>query len=796
MSGTLPDWLERLLGVETSPGEGTAWGLDYRWPLPSWLTLVLAAAVVVFVVLIYLRESRTASARYRLALAGVRLALVALLAGMISQASLSLRRTGLPYVGVVLDDSQSMGIVDRYEGRRRDAIDRRVEQALGSTASLSRWDLARTLLEERDGAMLEKLAGDYKLRLYLLTGMQTVEGEQSRAILDALVSAEPLGEATRLGAGVMAVLDDLRGAAPAAVVVFTDGINTEGPPLAEAAAAARRRGVPLLFVGLGSDQPVRDLQLADLLADEVVFLGDVANFEAKLTGTGFQGKQVAVRLRRADRPEPLAEIEATVGPDGHSQPVRVPYRPTEPGRFEYVLEVEPQEDELQTENNVTRPRAVEVRKDRIRVLLVQAYPNYEFRFLRTMLGRDETIELHTVLQEADLGYAEQDAAALRVFPVSRDELFSYDVIVLGDVNPALLSPAVIQNLADFVDQPGKGGALALLAGPRYMPHAWRETPLARLMPFDPGPVRLPGVEGTIEEGFTVAATELGLASPGMQLGDTPAETRRIWTELAPLYWFAEAGEVKPGARVLAEHPTRLGPDGRPLPIIAMQYVGAGKVLWHATDETWRWRFRGGEPYFARYWVQTLRYLARSKLAEGAGAAVLSTDQPDYRRGEPVRLRLRFADERAAPAADDGVTVVLEPQGMQMRRVTLVRSGTARGVFEAVLGNLPVGSYRAWVAVPAIESGAPATDFTIKPPAGEFERVRMDAAAMQQAARQTGGAFYTFENAHRLLGDLPPGRQVPIETLPPRPLWNRWPVLAVFLALLVGEWVLRKTGGMV
>ena len=81
----------------------------------------------------------------------------------------------------------------------------------------------------------------------------------------------------------------------------------------------------------------------------------------------------------------------------------------------------------------------------------------------------------------------------------------------------------------------------------------------------------------------------------MQLGDTPEETRTLWQNLPPLYWMVELGELKPGARVLAEHPAHdRRRDGRRLPLIVMQYVGAGKVLFHATDETWRWRRRVGD----------------------------------------------------------------------------------------------------------------------------------------------------------------------------------------------------------
>jgi hypothetical protein len=52
------------------------------------------------------------------------------------------------------------------------------------------------------------------------------------------------------------------------------------------------------------------------------------------------------------------------------------------------------------------------------------------------------------------------------------------------------------------------------------------------------------------------------------------------------------------------------------------------------------------------------------------------------------------------------------------------------------------------------------------------------------------------DADRLLNELPAGRQVPVEALPPKPLWNTWPLLLGFLGLLITEWVLRKMGGMV
>jgi hypothetical protein len=194
-------------------------------------------------------------------------------------------------------------------------------------------------------------------------------------------------------------------------------------------------------------------------------------------------------------------------------------------------------------------------------------------------------------------------------------------------------------------------------------------------------------------------------------------------------------------------------------------------------------------------VQTIRHLSRSKLLGKDRSAELTADREQYSRGEPVRLRVRFFDERLAPAADDGVVVMLERAGDQNRRVTLRRNATNRGVFEGTLSKPADGSYHAWLASPTLEGKSPSDDFLIVAPAGEFERTQMDAAEMQRAASQSHGRYYDLESSGSLLDDLPPGRQVPVESLEPIALWNKWPLVLCFVGLLTAEWVLRKRKGL-
>lgn len=476
------------------------------------------------------------------------------------------------------------------------------------------------------------------------------------------------------------------------------------------------------------------------------------------------------------------------------------HRPAQEGTFDYVVEVDQRAGEARPDNNSVT-RAVAVRDETIRVLMVQAYPSYEFRFLKNVLGRETSdadrqrpnrIELTTVLQEADLEYAETDATARQDFPGQRDELLAFDVILFGDVNPALLGPSAMQNINEFVTKHGR--AVVLLSGPRFTPQAYRGTPLAELIPIGLSRAEVPDPNQPITQPFVVQPTRLGRDSPHLQLADSTEDNLAQWQNLPGLYWLLRAPRIKPGVRVLAEHPELTNDQGQKLPVICLQYVGAGKVIFHATDETWRWRMGQGDRRFGRYWKQTVRFLARAKLGDNR-AAELVTDRQRYRRGEAVQLRLRFFDDRQAPDGDEGVTVMVQHDAGSRRRVLLQRDSIYRGRFEGTLPDLASGRYSAWVVTPTLENGTPRYQFEVATPSSELTRQQADIVDLQRAADASGGRFYTFASSDRLITDLPAGGPVRVEPLAPEPVWNSWPIAALFVALLLAEWLLRKQAGL-
>lgn len=785
-----------VLGSEPGAGEGLEVTFVHTWPWAPWVTLLLLLIAGAYVVLMYTRESGQPPRRTRLALAAIRLTLVALVITMMYGWMRERHRTDLPDLVLVLDDSQSMSFADRYDD---DRLMQELQEQLGSVelTEMSRINLSKSLLLPGGGNWLKQLHNKYNLKLYLLGAAARPQAVSAGSIEKRVRAAEPTQPASRLGDGLQNILEAQRGRPTAAITLITDGATTEGKSISEVAHYARQRQIPLFMLGMGDERPPRDVQVSDLLVDEVAFLGDVVNFDFKLTGTGFTSEAVTVRLKRRGKSQPLAEQEIQLKGNNDAQNARLTVRPRKEGDIEYIVDVEPLRNETNLDNN-RASRIVSVRNETIRVLYVQEYPSLEFRFLKTVLerglkigGKGKAIELTTVLQEADPGYTEMDKTAMRVFPVSRKELFAYDVIVFGDVNPAYMSRPVLENLAAFVRE--RGGGMVFISGPRYLPLAYHDTPLADLFPIEVSTARLPDQARLTQDSYSVDLTRLGKISPQMQLADTPDETLAIWRQLPPIRWVLDTPDVRSAAHVLVE--TDVSLPEVPKPVVTTQLVGAGRVVFHGTDESYLWsRVEGSNTYYERYWLQMIRYLSRSKLLGANRSVEIIPDQNQYYRGETVPLQVRFFDERMAPAADDGVVLLLEKEQGRRQRVTLHRDPTRRGIFEGSVSNLAVGDYRAWMVSPNLEGKPPSWTFAVVPPPGEQARFMMDADDLKKAARISEGEFYTIKTADRLLDDLPRGRQVRIESLPPTPVWNSPILTAVFVLLLTTEWLWRKRIG--
>ena len=115
----MKDWIyQKLAEVLNVPpaqaGEAISPRIRFEQPWPQWLQLAVVLGGSALIIWLYRREGK-ASAFYKYLLAGIRICLLLLLVFMISEAVLSVERTGLPYLTIMIDDSASVRIADQYE---------------------------------------------------------------------------------------------------------------------------------------------------------------------------------------------------------------------------------------------------------------------------------------------------------------------------------------------------------------------------------------------------------------------------------------------------------------------------------------------------------------------------------------------------------------------------------------------------------------------------------------------------------------------------------------------------------
>ncbi len=796
-------------------GERTDWRLELQPPAifesaPALAFLIMAGLAVCYLTFIYRRDAVRVSRGMRATLIGLRLSSLALVFLCLFQATISAGRVGLPVIALMIDDSASMGVEDRYADEDTRALAAELA-AESPTKRPTRLALTQSILTRDDGRFLKQILKHHVVRLYHFADtaapLSTRDLTAADDVSETLAKIRALkaeGMKTRPGPALRRVLDDFRGSPPAAVVMFSDGVSTNGDAdrLSKAAEAAAATFVPIDPVGIGSDQPARDVQLYDVASDELAFVSDPYDITGKIKAEGFAGRTLVVRLIDRESSAVLAETSVPVTGGRDPVPFALSFIPTAAGERELLIETPAQPEETNAENN-KETRHVRVRAEKIRVLLADRTPRWEFRYLKSLLERDPTISLQTLLQEAGAEYASEDQTALAHFPLNKDDLFRYDVLILGDLDPSLLGGPTLTSIRSFVRE--SGGGVLFIAGPEFNPLAYRGTPLGDLVPLELGEARPLPDESLSVRGFRPELTIDGLRGTSIfRLAPNDRETATIWNELPELYWVFGTAPMKPGARAFVTRGKSSADEGTPrsLPgvdrnpsaqngVIVMQPVGAGKVLFHATDEFWRWRLRVGDRFYGPLWTREIRSLSRSRALGRDRTAELTADRVNYSQGESPSLRVRFFDERFVPQGTTGVTVEIERRNGERRSLALSRAPGQSTVFEGQASGLGVGAYHAWVSSPSFREAPPATDFRIESSSDELVKTDLDRRDLQETAERSRGVFSTLDDALDLPSRIPPGHPVPLSSRSSVPLWNRWEMLVLFAGLIVAEWILRK-----
>ena len=227
-------------------------------------------------------------------------------------------------------------------------------------------------------------------------------------------------------------IQNLRG-----IVLASDGDWNEGPPPVQAAARLRIKGVPVFVVPVGSPTRLPDIELLSASTPRPsAWPASRCASRSRSKARCRESMSPTVILRTSDGDELSKEVR--IAPMSRTSDWIV-WKPRATGDFTLTLEVPKHGDESLTDNNrMTAP--ISIREEKLRVLVVESYPRWEYRYLRNALSRDPGVDVSCLLFHPGLskvGGGNKDY--IKQFPAGLDELSRYDVVFLGDVGLAMAS---------------------------------------------------------------------------------------------------------------------------------------------------------------------------------------------------------------------------------------------------------------------------------------------------------------------------------------------------------------------
>ncbi|HUT34588.1 MAG TPA: hypothetical protein VNE39_13960 [Planctomycetota bacterium] len=625
----------------------------------------------------------------------------------------------------------------------------------------------------------------------------------------------------------------------AGILLLTDGQHNAATGVEPLARSIGLRQVPICSIVFGGGaKPTIDAAVVGLEAPETVYTKDKLYLNADLKLDGLAGKTVRVTLY--DRDTPVDSEEVRVETHKLRTRIQLADEPKEAGLHAYRVRVEDVEGEVLASNN-ERPLSVSVTDDQTRLLVIEGRPRWEFRYLKNLFAsRDRTVKLQYVVLHPDeipgqpprrrvhaSAARPKDEPEATALPENEAEWMKFDVIVLGDVEPDILREPEQKILRKFVED--RAGVLIVIAGPRFMPHAYANAPLADLLPVAFQAAETPDdYVASPDERFHIELTPEGRQHVITRLKVEPAENLETWASLPDLHWRHPITTTKETALILAYALPPQAPDYMKFEPVAQppsvapakgpsdevirqrqQYIrehallvthnaALGRVLFVATDHTWRLRYRVGDTHHHRFWGQVLRWATAEKLPAGTNLVKLGTDRPRYSPDQSVRVRAKITQADFTPVESDDVAAVvyLADKPVLRRKMDYVKNSL--GLYSADLGKLDGGTYRVELEAPAAKSilaseGADkvATEFFVEPAVPQ-EQVELAAnrGLLERIATLTNGQVADPAHAAEALAAL----GSPTLVLPDRrqwSLWNSWPLLVLIVALGGTEWFLRK-----
>lgn len=731
-------------------------------PLQITACAVVLSSLAIFAYARTFTEHRVASSLLLLMRLGIVITLAILLMGpswMPPQAEEEQR----PKLTVLVDTSQSMLTEDSQTNTRIGLVK-------------STW-LSRDQINE--------LTRDFSVDLYAFDDKTRPAVPSTFRQEDEAVAS---GRTTQLTQSVTSILSRLTaGEDGAAMLVISDGRDTEDAPIQPAAALAAAKQIPVYTVGIGGRRLQPDLALLAVPMQEYLLPNEPGAILAKVYQVGLDQATTTVRIKRGawEHTVPVAFNHQSV------VEVQLPITHEEEGEYEYEIEVETVDGEAETTNNAQTVFA-HVQKRRIRVLVLEGQPYWDSKFLAQSLRKDERVELTQITQlsadkrETIITRVEGDSSTL---PTTAEGWSEYDVVVLGQAIENILDADSADHLAGFVGDHG-GSVIFARGTPCNI-----ETPEGQAVGDKIAPLE-PVVWGAgFVDKSTITPTPAGRIGHWFSTIKMGLDVDEAFARLPGFAAMPIVEREKAATIVLARASSTAaqGDDSSQPAIVAMSY-GRGRVVGVLGEGTWRWSLLKPESddlrgFYDTFWSNMVRWLAMGG---------------DFQPGQQLSLDVSRSSARLQdPVTVDVICKVPLTGGATPRLTLKTPDGSSTDVamhllpgrnirFRATLEPSVVGVHEVSVHAPGLVPERLGRKFNVYDLNVERLQTSANPMPLRVLAEHSGGQYFEADQYKELPKILRRHRASML--VPPRLeyIWDQWFVMCLMLVWTGVEWIGRRT----
>lgn len=596
------------------------------------------------------------------------------------------------------------------------------------------------------------------------------------------------GRATHLVESVAGVLVQMNPKAGDAVILISDGRDTDDASMQPAAALASSKDVPIYAVSVGGTESSVDAALLAVPLQDYLLPNEPGGILVKLYQAGLNDESATVRVKQGDTTEqyPVRFSDAGV------MEVQVPVRQQEPGQYQYEVSIDPVGEEAEVANN-RQVLFCEVMQRRIRVLLLEGQPFWDSKFPAQSLRRDERIELTQITQ---LGRGNRETIVSRVedhgpqLPSTPQEWAEYDVVMLGRGLENVLDKSAAEELVHFV---GNGGHLILMRGLPYD----RESPGGEQI-GDVLQVVEPVVwgSGQLQE-LSIELTPSGRVSQWLTPVKMGTDVGSALERLPGFDVMSTVARAKPGTVVLARAHAAGGPAEGGMPALVTMNYGRGTVAGVLGEGHWRWSLLTPENedlrgFYDTLWSNLVRWLSMGGDFQPGQQVALTLSRVASRLGDELSVDVAYKHEPAIGA--DPVLELEGPDGTSAEIALHPLPGSSPR-FQATLEPDQVGVHHVTLTAPGMTPAEIRKSFSVYDVNLERLQTAANAMPLRILAEHSGGAFYQAEYVDDLQDQLRRHRQSLLS--PPRLeyIWDQGVIMTLLLVWMGLEWIFRRLTGL-